>query len=98
MQLGSHVIVTVVKACSCSSNLTPSPGTSICHRCGQKERGEGRKKKGRKGGREGGRKEGKKKERKEGKKIKLEQLSCCGGVGLIPGQVQWLKDLALPPQ
>ena len=39
MQLGSRVAVAVVQAGSCSSNLTPSPGTSICGRCSrQKEK------------------------------------------------------------
>ena len=35
-QLGlrSGVTVAVVQAGSCSSNSTPRPGTSICHRCG----------------------------------------------------------------
>ena len=32
MRLGSHVAVAVVEACSCSSDLTPSLGTSICLR------------------------------------------------------------------
>ena len=31
MWLGSGVAVAVVEAGSCSSNLTPSPGTSKCH-------------------------------------------------------------------
>ena len=31
MSLGSAVVVAVVKAGSCSSDLTPSLGTSICH-------------------------------------------------------------------
>ena len=34
MCLGAHVAVTVVQAGSCSSYLTPSLGTSICHGCG----------------------------------------------------------------
>ena len=37
MQLGSPVAVAVVQAGSCSSNLTPSLGTSICCRCGPKK-------------------------------------------------------------
>ena len=37
MQLGSHVAVAVVLACSCRSDLTPSLGTSICCRCGPKK-------------------------------------------------------------
>ena len=31
MMLGSHVAVTVVQASSCSSDVTLSLGTSICH-------------------------------------------------------------------
>ena len=40
MRLGSGVAVAVVKAGSCGSNSTPSPGTSICCRCdpGKKEK------------------------------------------------------------
>ena len=37
MRLGSHVAVPVVLAGSCSSNLTPSLGTSMCHGCGPKK-------------------------------------------------------------
>ena len=37
MRLGSHVAVAVVLAGSCSSNLTPSLGTSMCHGCGPKK-------------------------------------------------------------
>jgi len=33
MWLGSGVAVAVVQTGSCSSSLTPTPGTSICHRC-----------------------------------------------------------------
>ena len=36
-QLGSGVAVAVVGAGSCSSNSTPSLGTSICHGCGPKK-------------------------------------------------------------
>ena len=36
-QLGSRVAVAVAKAASCSSDLTPSLGTSMCHRCGPKK-------------------------------------------------------------
>ena len=36
--LGSGVAVVVVKASSCSSSLIPSPGTSICCRCGPKKK------------------------------------------------------------
>ena len=32
MQLGSHIVVAVVQAGSCSCDWTPSQGTSICHR------------------------------------------------------------------
>ena len=38
MQLGSCIAVTVAQAGSYSSYSTPSPGTSICHRCGQKKK------------------------------------------------------------
>ena len=37
MQLGSGVAVAMVQAGSCSSNSTPSPGTSTCHGCVQKK-------------------------------------------------------------
>ena len=39
VQLGSHVAVAVSVAedIGCSSNSTPSQGTSICHRCGPKK-------------------------------------------------------------
>ena len=50
--LGSGVPVAVAQASCCSSNVTPSLGTSICWRCGSKK-----KKREREGGREG-RKEG----------------------------------------
>ena len=36
-QLGSHIAVTVAEAGSYSSDSTPSLGTSICHKCGQKD-------------------------------------------------------------
>ena len=36
-RLGSCVAMAVVKAGVCSSNSTPSLGTSICHRCGPKK-------------------------------------------------------------
>ena len=36
MRLGSHVAVAVAWAGSCSSDSTPSLGTSICLRCGPK--------------------------------------------------------------
>ena len=58
MYLGSHAAVAV--ASSYSSDLTPRPVISICHRYkGKKER----RREGRKERREEGRKEGKKKER-----------------------------------
>ena len=37
MRLGSHTAVAVAWADSCSSDSTPSPGTSICLRCGPKK-------------------------------------------------------------
>ena len=37
MWLGSCVAVAVVLACSCSSDSTPSLGTSICHGCGRRK-------------------------------------------------------------
>ena len=45
MELRSRVAVAV--AGSCSSNLTPSLGTSICHGCGPKKSKRPKKKKGR---------------------------------------------------
>ena len=36
-KLRSHVAVAVAQAGNCSSNSTPSLGTSICHRCGPKK-------------------------------------------------------------
>ena len=36
MQLRSHIAVAVAQAGSCSSNSTPSLGTSLCHRCSPK--------------------------------------------------------------
>ena len=38
MQLVSSVAVAVEKACSCSSDSTPSLGTSIYHRCSHKKK------------------------------------------------------------
>ena len=38
MWLRSHIAVAVVYDGSYSSNLTPSLGTSICHRCGPKKK------------------------------------------------------------
>ena len=37
MRLGSGVIVAVMQAGSCSSDLTPRLGTSICRGCGPKK-------------------------------------------------------------
>ena len=37
MRLGSSVAVAVAKASGCSSDSTPSLGTSMCHGCGPKE-------------------------------------------------------------
>ena len=37
MRLGSHVAVAVAYAGSCSSDSTPSLGTSICPGCGPKK-------------------------------------------------------------
>ena len=34
MQLGSHIAVSVAEASRCSSDSTPSLGTSMCRRCG----------------------------------------------------------------
>ena len=44
MQSGSYVVA-VVWACSCSSDLTPRLGTSICSRCGHKMQKKKKKKK-----------------------------------------------------
>ena len=44
MWLRSHVAVAVAQACSGSSNLTPSPGTSICRRFCLKRETEKKKK------------------------------------------------------
>ena len=54
--LGSHVAVAMAVAGSCSSNLTPSLGTSICLGHGPKKQKKERKE-GREEGRKGGRKE-----------------------------------------
>lgn len=67
-QLGPGVAVAVVKVGSYSSNLTPSLGTSICHRCGLKKQ-TNKKKRKRKERRKEGRKERKKKERERKKFI-----------------------------
>ena len=37
MQLRSSAAVVVAQVCSCSTDLTPSLGTSICHRYGHKK-------------------------------------------------------------
>ena len=57
MLLGSDITVAVVWAGNCSSDSTPSLGTSICSRCGPKRQAKERRKEGRKEG-------GKEKERK----------------------------------
>ena len=69
MWLGSCVAVAVAQGSSCSSDSTPSLGTSICCRCGPKKTKEKKKEQRKEGGRKGGKKEGKegKKERKEEK-------------------------------
>ena len=56
MQFGSSVAVAVAVTSSCSSDSTPSLGTSIFHRCchGRKERRKGGREEARKGGREEG--------------------------------------------
>ena len=46
MWLGSRVAVAVVLAGSCSSNWTPSLGTSICQRCSPKKTKKRKEKKG----------------------------------------------------
>ena len=38
MQLGSHVAVAVAQTGSCSSDSTPSLGSSICCMCGHKKK------------------------------------------------------------
>ena len=43
MWLGCHVAVAVVEAGSCSCDLTPNLGTSICGRCGPKKKKKERK-------------------------------------------------------
>ena len=45
MWLRSSIAVAVVWACSCSSDLTPSLGTSICHTCSPKEKVKNKNKK-----------------------------------------------------
>ena len=45
MGLGSGVAAAVVQAGGCSSNSTPSLGTSLCQGCGPKKTGEKKKKK-----------------------------------------------------
>ena len=59
----------VAVAGRCSSDLTPSLGTSICHRCNsKKQKKKKKKKKKKKRERESRRKKGGKKERKKGRK------------------------------
>ena len=48
MQLGSLIAMAVVQAGSCSSDLIPSLGTSICHSVALKSLGKQKKKKKRK--------------------------------------------------
>ena len=43
MRLGSCVAVAVVQAGSCSSDSTPSLGTSICHQCGPRKKNKTKK-------------------------------------------------------
>ena len=57
MWLRSDVAGAVAQASSCSSNLTPGLGTSLCHRCGP----------GMKEKREGGKRSKKKKKKKKKK-------------------------------
>ena len=45
MRLGSCIAVAVAQAGSCSSNSTPSLGTSICHQCSPKTKTKKKKKK-----------------------------------------------------
>ena len=45
MRLGSHVAVAVAYAGSCSSDSTPSLGTSICPGCGPKKEKKKKKRK-----------------------------------------------------
>ena len=45
---------------SCSSDLTPGPGTSMCHKCGKKKSKKEKKEEGRMKRREGGKEEGRK--------------------------------------
>ena len=62
MRLGSSVAVAVVQVSSCSSNSTPSLGTSMLHTCSPEEREINRKREKEK--RKEGREEGRKEERK----------------------------------
>ena len=73
-QLGPGIAVAVVKVGSYSSNLTPSLGTSICHRCGLKKKTKKKKKKKEKEKKER-RKEGRKEGKKERKKKEKERNS-----------------------
>ena len=90
----------VAQAGSCSSNSTPSLGTSICSRCGPKKQKQKQNKK-----------TPKKPNYFQGSNPHLynndSRSSHCGSVvtnptsiheaaGLIPGIAQWAKDLVLP--
>lgn len=75
-QLGPGIAVAVVKVGSYSSNLTPSLGTSICHRCGlKKQTNKKKKEKEKKERRKEGRKEGKKERKKKEKERNSSFLS-----------------------
>ena len=105
-RLGFHI---VVQASSCSSNVTPSLGTSICHRCGPKK-----KKKIENHCSEGVEKGTWQAHWAVGRqRVPLRDQKLEGGVpimaqwlmnptrnhetaGLTPGLAQWVKDPALP--
>ena len=64
-RLRSAIAVAMAQAGCCSSDSTPSLGTSICHRCSPQKIKKKKKKEGRKDGRKEGRKKEKKKEIRE---------------------------------
>ena len=69
MRLRPCIAVAVVQAGSCSSDLTPSLGTSVCRGCGSKKQNKGRKEERKKGKKEGRKEERERKGgRKEGRK------------------------------